>query len=1236
MPRSNRLEFADQLNAARLSRKLSIREVAKIAGVPPATAQGWLNGRHFPVAALRPHYLKIVDELGLRNQIPADLWGDSWDSIQPSLRELRSPYLGLRPFGVADEALFHGRSAESARLAQAVLALRESFGHGVVVLVGPSGSGKSSLLAAGLVARECAAGVLAGWRGQIVAHGCETTPATGGQDLVVFDQFEDVLLEPTERRGEILKLVETLATDRIVVIGLRSDAFGLAALEPTLTECLSRPILLAPLSRAEIREVIVGPAGLSEVTVDEELVRALELDLASGPSDAAVETDVLPLLSNALLVTWAAGSGKRMSLADYQAAGGVSSAVESLAEDVYFSLTPDQQQAAESLFLRLVRISGENVVREPLPLDSVGDLAHPAMEAFVAARMLTLSDGKVQISHDALVAHWSRLRDWVEQSREDLEVLASVRRASQVWVDSEREDGALIPIGRLAYFASWLADSTSQRLLSSTEREFLAASEAHFASVLSAEQQTSSRLRRRGRIALSLAATATALAVIAGTFYAQAQTSRAEAQSRQIATSSRSIRSKDRNLSTQMAAVSVALAPTQEAVSAAVDATSIDAPLRWSGEPSGVMTASSETGFVARAGGTGRVTLWRDDALTTTPGTDFEVDSSKSALWAIALKKVGSRTLMAVGGKSVRALWDVTDQPRQLADLRGDDGTTYGAAFTADGTQLLFGTQFGEVTVWDLNNPEAPRQQTSLKLDVVTNQSGTSAVPPVSALAIGPTGVVYVGGEAGWISRWQLRGDQPIRLANLSTTYIPTGGTAPASVRALAIAVSPDGTRLAAGQAGRAMLTWTLGSVDSAPTVVRGFASYVNAVSYSPDSSQLIVGSSDQNVTIYAANTGSELRRLPNSAIITGVGLSLGRPVAVGTDGTLRVWPTQSPMLRPAGGTASYNLATDGSSNGWLAVGNSYTPTGLWRLSGGTRVKLPDPQVSLPAGDAQYGAVAVAPDGSYLVGGSGQGRVICWPLGETGAGQATMVETGLEYIATVKVSPDGKLIAAVEDEGKKVALLKADGAGGAVLAGIIVSATPISVAFNADSTALAVGLTDRVELWSVVDPSNPTLVSTIAQSGTDGTKLATSRTSPLLAIGDGAGVVALWNISDPTKPNQVRAFTDAAAEIYSVDFSPDGNQLVATSGDDLVWGWDLASSSDQAIFVLDGGFARPWDARFINNGEQLAVSGNTGEIRVWTAKPQAAKAQLCANRGAALTAEEWQRYLPGVSQMDPC
>jgi WD40 repeat protein/transcriptional regulator with XRE-family HTH domain len=1234
---SSRAEFSERLNAARVERKLSIRALATEVDVPVATVQGWLNGKHFPVAALRPKYLQLVESLGLASQIPEDLWGDGWAVLQPALRQLRSPYLGLRPYRAADVALFCGRKAESERLATAVLDLRKTRHHGVVALVGPSGSGKSSLLAAGLIAGECMDGALAGWRAEILEASADLTAAGTGLDLIVVDQLEDVLLADPEHRATAMAGITALAQRTVVVVGLRSDAFAIACTEPILADALSRPVLLAPLARSELHEVITGPAALAGVTVDPALSRTLELDLAPGPSGSAIGPDVLPLLSTALLVTWAAGSGRHMMLADYRAAGGVSAAVESLAEDVFGSLSEAEQQAAEALFLRLVRLHGDSVVRQPLDLDAIDTDSVPVMDAFVAARMLTVAGDAVQISHDALIQHWARLAEWVSQSRRDLEALATLRQAAQIWVDSGRDAEALIPVQRLTFFSDWLTDEPRQRLLGPLEREYLAACQTRYESRLEAEQRTSGRLRARGRLAIGLAAATTALAVLAGTLFAQAQNSAGlahaatlEAQSRQVAITARSLRAKDSNLVTQMATVSLALDDTQEARSAVLDATSVDAPLRWSGEPSAVLAVLPEARLVARGGGTGTVSLWRDGALES-PGVDFT--AGDTAVLALAAQRVGNRDLLAVGGAGFEALWDVTGEPRRLTELGNDE--LRAAAFSPDGTRLLLGYASGQLSVLDLANPAVPRLLETLTLDREKGESAT--VPPVMSLAVAADGVLFVGGPLGSIARWRLGAATAVRLPDLSNLYVPTGGTELAATRTQALAISPDGGRLAAGQGGRAALVWKLaGDQASDLAVVRGFNSWVNAVGFSANSARLITGCSDQDVTVFDAATGAVRRRMTTPAIVTGVALLGERPVAVGEDGTLRAWRALSPVLRGTQPIPSYNLATDATGDGWLAADNSYGSPNLWRVTNGSVVRMPDPQVSLPDGDTPRSAIAVARSGRYLVGASEQGRLVSWPLTVAGAGKAMVTETGLGTIATAKVSPDSSLVAAVEDLGTTVAVLRADEAGRLTTAGRIPAASASSVDFSSDSQVLAVARGDTgVELWSVADPANPSRLGTITAAKGE-QKLAASRVSGQLAVGEASGVVSLWDITDPVKPVRTRQFSDPAGGVYSVDFSPDGRFIVASAGDDRIWTWDLAASGTQAAYVLDGDFGRPWDARFIDDGRRIAVTGGNGQIKLWTSAPATAKAELCAARGTPLTPDEWQRFLPGVEPSDPC
>lgn len=1234
-PRDNRASFAGLLNRARLERHLSIRTLARIADVPAATAQGWLSGKHFPTPALRGRYLRLVAQLGLADQVPDDLWDSTWAVMQPALRDKAAPYLGLRPYGVADEARFFGRDAESRRLADRIADVAAADGHGLVFLVGPSGSGKSSLLAAGLVARECTNGALAGWSVETVAAGGLPDLAALPR-LVVVDQFEDALVMDADARQRIVSSLAVLAERTMVVAGLRSDAFAEAAQDQRLVPALSRPVLLAPMSRDEARQVVVGPAELAGVSVDDDLIRVLLAEMAPGAADGAVAPGMLPLLSNALLATWAAGSGERMTLADYDTAGGMSQAVESLAEQVFVSLDPVQQVAAERLFLRLVRVSSDLVVREPLPLAQVDSGTRAVMDAFVSARMLTVGDTEVRISHDSLLRHWHRLENWVSVRRGDLLVLERIRRAAAVWEETGRDPEALIPVRRLAAATQWIDEAGWRRLLTGVEREFLDASQAHFTSVLDHERRVNARLLRQRRVAVALTAVATVLALVAGVGFWRArdfqltaesarQDARAaqlEAQSRQVATMARTLRERDPNLAAQFAGIARDLAGTTEANSMLLDATAVDSPVRWLGSGSSVLAVSPDGQVVARADGVGQVTLWRADDLVRHPGRAFTADPAGGSLFGLAFAEQPGRLLLAVGGIGSRSVWDVTGEPELVADLGKAGHTTYSVAFSPDGGLLALGDEAGSVEFVDISGA-SPRPAGSVALDVLPD--GTT--PAVKAVALDAT-TAYVAGAPGRVARWKISAGAPVRAPDLTYTF---KGLTPV---AQTLAVSPQG-RVLAGLAGSGVVRWGVQEDRvTAQEPVTGFNSWINDVSFSADGTRFIVASSDQSAGVFDAASGVELRRLTGPAIVTGADFAGSRLVTADTEGVLRVWPAHGPALR-LGGQPIYNLATDASGS-WLAGGTPSSGIQLWRL-GEQRRQLPPPAApTLPAGDYQVGAVGVAPDGGFLVGGSALGSVLSWPLSGTGAGEGSAVRVSGEYIAQTAVAPNGRLVAAPEFQGEYTYLLRADGAGRLAEAARIETPVPQLVWFSPDSRLLAAALAgNRVEVWSVADPAKPIRVATIETAAMPST-VVFSPTSPLLGIGLNSGAVQVWDLRTPSEPALIHEFGDPHSSMYSLAFRADEELLIGTSGDDRIWGWDLTSDSATALFSLDGDLGRPWDARFVENGERFAVSGGTGEVKVWIADAVAAAAAVCSGRGSAVSAGEWERYLPGIEPRDPC
>lgn len=1223
--------FAARLNEARIEKHLSINQLARVAGVPKATAQGWLNGTRFPQPALRPQYLRLIEELGLSDELPEGLWLNNWAEIKPRLREGRSPYLGLRQFGVGDVEYYWGRSAEARRLAVAVSALHEETGHGIVALVGPSGCGKSSLLAAGIAGGESVTGVLAGWSVRSVGRD-DLVGEVPAADLLVFDQLEETLFLPEEQRRPVIAGLGRAAASHMVLVGLRSDAFAAAEAEPIVAEALSRPVLVAPLTRAELREVIVQPAALAGVDVDDDLVHVLLNDLAPGSDEHRVPADVLPLLSNALMVTWAAGAGERMTLADYRKVGGVAGAVEALAEQVYTDLATDSRAVAQQLFLRLVGVTQETVVPRSLRLGDLEVEPRRVVDAFVAARMLTIDNDRVRISHEALLRHWARLAGWIAEHRADLDSVAKLRRAAELWRDTERDPNVLIPVHRLPMFAEWLDDPDKQTLLGTTEREFLAASEEHFASALDEERVMSGRLRRHRGLALGLAVVTTVAAAGAAVgfirgedFRRDAVTARNEAQSRQIATAARDLRSKSPNLEAQLAVVANTLADTQEARSAVIEAASIDVPIRRLGKPGSTLAVSPDGSLVARADGAGSVTLWRGAQLTRDAGTAFTVDDAGGALLSVALTNVGGRSVLAVAGSGVRSLWDVTAEPVKLADLDPSGATA--AAFNTAGDRVVFGDAKGGATVYDITSLNHPVQVASVRSSKADIQTG--------AVALDPAGTLYVAGVPGEVNRWRIS-TTPVELAPLPVSVAGPEGRLP--VRAQALALSADGTQLAAGLAGHEVARWRIESDGEAHagSPLTGFADYINGVAFSPDATSIAVASSDQSVAVFCAADGSIQRKVVAASLQTSVGFAeSGHLVSAGNDGNLLVWPVQSPLWKRSGAVV-YNLSTDGTN--WLAGGSSTDGIALWRLGDAPR-RMPKPVApTLAADDYQVGAAAVAPNGGYLLGSSMKGRVLSWPLTGSGAGTGRAYDAGIGVsVIFVAISPDSSLVAAMSARASEVILFRADPDGSlARLASVSVN-VPQLVGFSADGRLMAIADADKaVSLWSVADPGHPSRVGAIAALASIPSTLDMAPVSARIAVGESSGRVSLWDISNPAEPTETRSWTDAGSDVYSLEFSPDELRLIGTSGDDVVWSWRLDSPATQADSALNGDIGRPWDVRFLDDGRRFAGSGDLGAVRIWDATPALAVADLCSRIGDPLTAEEWKRYLPGVEPRPVC
>ncbi len=476
---------------------MSVRAAGRVAGVPAATVQGWLSGRYFPTPALRGEFARLAAALGFDDRLSASLWIGA-EEVHP-LEGGRAPFLGFAPYGPADADLFFGRDAETERLAAAVEAARDTASP-VVVVLGGSGSGKSSLLGAGLVGHACReSGLLRGWTPRFLS--LDEVPAAvavtqWGPELWIVDQVEDGM---DELAAQPLANLENLPSGIVVVIAVRPDAFARLAEAPALAEPISRPFVMRPLTTSEAQEVIRRPCERLGATVEESLVELLLRDVGLSSDRLTLSKGVLPLLSNTLMLTWASRSSERaMSTAGYLANGGLAGSMNTLAERVHALLPKSDSHLVQAAFLTLIQIEKLAARRRTVDLSDLTPDQMRLLRPFIDERLVSISVAlRVQISHDALLTSWGRLIDWVAQDLDSLRALNVLRHAAQAWSDNERSDELLKPVDSVPGLHEAIVGTWTDAPLTESERDFLRASTQYSARRRQIEQRMDQRVRRQ-------------------------------------------------------------------------------------------------------------------------------------------------------------------------------------------------------------------------------------------------------------------------------------------------------------------------------------------------------------------------------------------------------------------------------------------------------------------------------------------------------------------------------------------------------------------------------------------------------------------------------------------------------------------------------------------------------------------------------------------------------------------
>ncbi|WP_281918951.1 NACHT and WD repeat domain-containing protein [Nocardia sputorum] len=1156
-----------------------------------------------------------------------------------------APYRGLEAFQTEDAHLFFGRGRLTEQLYERLGAVRQrGAGSRLLIVVGASGSGKSSLLRAGLMPALHRGGT----RTALMVPGnnpAKTLDELGPADVIVIDQFEETWTlcgSEDERRAFLGAITGAAGEGSTYVLGLRADFYPHAARETVLHDALADSVLVGPLSHAALREAIVEPARNTGWTIEDELVQLLMVELAPRGSAAAHDAGALPLLSHTLLQTWQHATRRRMTVADYNAVGGIAGAVERTAEAIYTELDGHRQHITRRTFLRLLAIDEDTLTRrrvhrseltfgddEDTDVDSVIDL-------FAVQRLLTTEKDAVEISHEALIRAWARLRDWVDTDRTGLLIHRQLTHAASIWRDGKRDPSALLGANRLSLIRDWAETADHKQDLNQLERDYIAASIAHHEAIRLRERLRTRRLQSlvggfaiTSVVALVLAVAAFAFKTSADQNRVAAGHTRDEAMSRQIALQAASLQSKDPALSAQVALAGYQLSDTLEARSALLDSSAVHTPIRLVGPQGRTLSAVDGTGTLLAVGHhDGSVELHRlgpagvDAHLGIVPSAAADVDIGVTAL---ALDSSGRTLAVAKGG--LVELWTVTDSdaPQRLSAVPST-GTVHSLAFSPNSGVLVAGTADTKILRWEVTKPRLP---------AVLPPFDFPAGAPV--VAFSPDGrLLAAAGEAASLRIWEQNSAHPHPVVDM-----PADGS---MARALAMRFSPDGTVLAIANRANEVRRWRLGN-DARPIALPplgGFTSYVNDVDFSADGALVAAGSSDGTTRIWRAGQVTPEVTLPNPVVVTSMRFAGDGHTIVtsGDDGITRLWPLPGPILRSARSVVYQTVVDRGGTRLLVGAGARDSHGHLWDLRNAITPS-EFPELTVGPGDETCGATALSADGRRAALGTRSGRIYLWditdPWNPTTAQPIPAVNGILDSLA---FSPDGTtLIAAAQDNPTVTLWDVADTHAPRQLSSVNVSpGFAEQVAVDRTNALLAIGTSNGVvRFWDIRDRTHPKELPPLGGFRNRVMTLAFSPTSDLLVAGSADHTARIFDLSTPDHAQQVAVLDGPADAVVTVSFSPDGNRIVGGGGANGIWIWDITHPAEpRRLATLNAYPGRVNDTQYGLNGQILVAAGPDRTVRIWQTDPARIAAQLCSSGSTPLTEDEWRRYLPGAEPHDLC
>jgi len=1152
----------------------------------PIIQRGLARNMHDRFSDIREWHAAVIKAIGSSDQ----------DSSRAGLRYGADlcPYQGLAAFQPGDAGRFYGRDAMVRDLVSRLQTNR------VLVIGGASGSGKSSLIRAGLIpaikggaypdsdrwpvvlftpgadpVKEMdyqLAKALDTIRGVSSSGGYSSaddsrwrrmtdqmSDATGGV-LICIDQFEELFTfnHSQEVRDQFLDLLASIvdpAASRVrLILIIRADFYGASSRFPWLAKKITdNQVLVGPMSRVELREAIMEPARRAGLQLDDELIETV---LAEGGATAGA----LPLVSHAMAETWRRRNGSRLSVDAYRGAGGVAGAIGQSAESLLADrFDNNERNAAKRLLLRMIS-PGDGVpdTRRPIAVSEIQADVEPEImqgvaEGLVEARLLTIDGNVIQLAHEAIIASWPRLQEWISQSRDELRVHQRIERAAAEWEETDRNADLLYRGTSLAASMEW-AQKHKQHL-NRTELEFLEAG-------TQTEKAANKRSRRNRRLAFTALSGLTIAAIISTVIaYSALQRARDNEQaatqrlSQSLATQASDLVDENPRLALALAAEVIARSDTapMEARMALVDATVglVGAPYTPISSPHVVgdaltVTVHPSEDIVVTGNRDGTMQMWSVDGSP----LGSAIKAHKGAIEELVFSTDG-RQMLSAGVDGTVMDWDFSEPsfispPRLLVDLKG---ILWSVAISPDKNKFATASEDGAVRLFDINRPDRPEVLFESELDL------------------------------------------------------------------LAVKFSPDGKTLLASNGRGHIMGWGVADREVVIPKYNAHQSDVWDVEFYPDSSMFATGSSDGRIRLWDTKTGEKIAE-PFAGVasdLRGVQIDANGILIAGDEqGRLHFWDIAQQKLLASSLAHHSSQITDSAvqTKGSLLVSLGQDQVvRSWRK---TDEKPYRELLQLHAG--AYG-LAASPDGQWIAVGDGEGAVSMVDT-QTSKPRFAPLRLSSNRIWAVDFSPDSALLAAADTKG---ALVIWDGDGNELSRHDSAHAGAItSLAFHPDKNVVFTGGSDgQVMQWEINSETNSLEPSGSAMGQHKGgvTKLQLSPDGSRLAVADRVGTIKIW-LSATGKLEKEWVADDNT--IWSLAWSDDAKSLATAHADEVLKIWNVESGEVLRELTPQPGGAT--DVAFMQDDMTLVSTSRDGTVRLWDRELGVQLGTVLGVEGAA----QWQ------------